>query len=44
VEIVGDRQAVIRTLMRIAQGRGRAATRDSRSHPSLEKRIEALQS
>lgn len=44
VEIVGDRQAVIRTLMRIAQGRGRAAARDTRSHPSLEKRIEALQS
>jgi len=44
VEIVDDRQAVVRMLMRFAQGRGRAAARDSRSHPSLEKRIQALQS
>ena len=43
-EIVGDRQAVIRVLTRLAHGRGRAAARDSRSHPSLAKRVEALQS
>lgn len=37
-EIVGDRQAMIRVLTRIAHGRGRAAARDSRSHPSLARR------
>lgn len=43
-EIVGDRQAMVRTLTRMAQRHGAAATRDTRSHPSLARRIAALQS